>query len=123
MSVNARRRVLVVDDEQPIIDVLREYLADRYDVDWATDATQALDRVAAQRPDVVFLDINMPGLNGVECLKLIKQVDRAIPVLMVTANTDNTLAAEAIKSGAFSYIPKPFNLRYVDHLIQAALRG
>lgn len=119
--MNARRRILVVDDEQAIVDVLREYLAGSYDVDTALNATQALDRVGAHRPDLVFLDINMPGLNGVQTLRLIKQVDDTIPVLMVTANTDNALAAEAIKYGAFSYVPKPFNLKYLEHLIAAAL--
>jgi DNA-binding NtrC family response regulator len=117
---SARRRILLVDDEQEIIDVLREYLGNTYDVDSAANADQALARIHAQRPDLVFLDINMPGISGVEALGLIKQIDQTIPVLMVTANVDNTLAAEAIKRGAFSYIPKPFNLKYVDHLIAAA---
>jgi|SRR2546422_5118172 len=117
---SVRRRILLVDDEPEIIDVLREYLADKHDVDSAADADQALVRIRAQRPDLVFLDINMPGINGVEALRLIKQIDDTIPVLMVTANTDNALAAEAIKRGAFSYIPKPFNLKYLDHLIVAA---
>jgi len=62
----------------------------------------------------------MPGINGVQALRLIKQIDNTIPVLMITANTDNALAAEAIKLGALSYIPKPFNLKYLDHLIAAA---
>jgi DNA-binding NtrC family response regulator len=115
-----RRRILLVDDEQGIIDILREYLADVYDVDAAVDASQALARIRVQRPDLVFLDINMPGINGVEALRLIKKIDKTIPVIMVTANTDNALAAEAIKGGAFSYIPKPFNLKYLEHLIVAA---
>ena len=115
-----RRRILVVDDEQEIVDVLSEYLADAYDVDCALSASQALERVRAQRPDLVFLDINMPGINGIEALRLIKQIDNTIPVLMVTANTDTALAAEALKLGAFSYIPKPFNLKYLKHLIAAA---
>ncbi len=118
--VNVRRRILVVDDEQDIIDVLQEYLAPSNDVDTALNTTQAIERIRAARPDLVFLDINMPGLNGVEALRLIKQIDETIPVLMVTANTDNALAAEAIKFGAFSYIPKPFNFKYLDHLIAAA---
>ena len=118
--MNARRRILVVDDEQDIIDVLQEYLSPSNDVDTAVNATQAIERVRAARPDLVFLDINMPGLNGVQALRLIKQIDETIPVLMVTANIDNALAAEAIKLGAFSYIPKPFNFKYLDHLIAAA---
>ena len=116
----ARRRILLVDDEQDIVDILREYLSDQYDVDSAANANQAIKQIHAKRPDLVFLDINMPGTNGVEALRLIKQIDKTIPVLMLTANADNALAAEAIKLGAFSYIPKPLNLNYVKHMIAAA---
>jgi DNA-binding NtrC family response regulator len=69
----------------------------------------------------VFLDINMPGINGVDVLKAIKQFDPTLPVIMITANADNAIAAEAIRRGAFSYVPKPFNLAYLDHLVAAAL--
>ncbi len=116
----ARRRVLVVDDEPEIIEILTEYLAADHDVVAAGDASQALDQIVAARPDLVFLDINMPGMNGVQALKLIKKIDATIPVLIVTANTDNELAAEAVRAGAFSYIPKPFNLKYLEHLMALA---
>jgi DNA-binding NtrC family response regulator len=116
----ARRRILLVDDEPEIIDVLREYLEGVYDVDSAVNASQALERIHAHRPDLVFLDIDMPGTNGVEALRLIKKIDETILVLMLTANIDNALAAEAIALGAFSYIPKPFNLTYLEHLLAAA---
>jgi DNA-binding NtrC family response regulator len=115
-----RRRILVVDDEPEIIEILREYLERSYEVDSALDATEALRLVRARRPDLILLDINMPGISGVDALKLVKDIDATIPVLMVTANTDNALAAEAIRHGAFSYIPKPFNVKYLDHLIAAA---
>jgi DNA-binding NtrC family response regulator len=62
----------------------------------------ALAVVRARRPDVIFLDVNMPGINGVDVLKSVKELDATIPVLMITANADNALAAEAIKRGAFS---------------------
>jgi DNA-binding NtrC family response regulator len=117
----ARSRVLVVDDEQDIIDILREHLSKTFDVDTATDGRTALSAVRANPPDVMFLDIHMPGVNGVDVLKSVKELDPTIAVLMVTANTDNTLAAEALERGAFSYVPKPFDLRYLDHLVAAAL--
>lgn len=122
-SGDVRRRILLVDDEPEIIDILREYLEHAYDVDSALEARGAIERIHAQRPDLIFLDINMPGINGVQALRLIKQIDDTIPVLMITANTDNALAAEALKLGAWSYIPKPFNLKYLDHLIPAAWSG
>jgi len=116
-----RRRILLVDDEQDILDLLHEHFAKECDVETAADGMTALAIVRARRPDVIFLDINMPGINGVDVLKSVKEIDATIPVLMVTANADNALAAEAIKRGAFSYVPKPFDLKYLNHLVAAAL--
>jgi len=65
----------------------------------------------------VLLDINMPRMNGIAVLKDIKQIDDSIAVIMVTANEQVTLAAEALKSGAFGYVPKPFDFRYLDHML------
>lgn len=116
-----RRRILLVDDEQDILDILHEHFARECDVETAADGMTALSIVRARRPDVIFLDINMPGINGVDVLKSVKELDATIPVLMITANADNALAAEAIKRGAFSYVPKPFDLKYLNHLVAAAL--
>lgn len=112
-----------MDDEQDILDILHEHFAKECDVETAADGMTALGIVRARRPDVIFLDINMPGINGVDVLKSVKELDATIPVLMITANTDNALAAEAIKRGAFSYVPKPFDLKYLNHLVAAALSG
>jgi len=79
----------------------------------------ATHAVLRERPDVVLLDINMPRMNGVEVLKDIKKIDETIPVIMVTANEQITLAADALKTGAFGYVPKPFDFRYLDHMIAA----
>jgi CheY-like chemotaxis protein len=118
----ASRRILVVDDEQEIIDVLKEYLAKGgHIVDSAQDGTRAIELVRARRPDLVFLDIHMPGINGVDALKAIKEFDSRLPVIVITANDDNALAATAIAGGAFSHVQKPFDLRYLDHLLAAAL--
>ena len=110
-----------MDDEQDIINVLQEYLAVDYDVTSARDGTRALELFRAIRPDLVFLDIAMPGISGVDVLKAVRELNPAIPVIMITATADHVLTAEAIKRGAFSYLPKPFDLRYLEHLVAAAL--
>jgi adenosylcobyric acid synthase len=79
----------------------------------------ALGALLRARPDVVFLDINMPRMNGIEVLKDIKRIDASIAVIMVTANEQITLAAEALTAGAFAYVPKPFDFRYLDHMVAA----
>jgi DNA-binding NtrC family response regulator len=68
-----------------------------------------------------MLDINMPRMNGVEVLKDIKQIDESIADIMETANEQVSLAAEALKHGAFGYVPKPFDFRYLDHMLATIL--
>jgi DNA-binding NtrC family response regulator len=119
MAPTPRKRILVVDDEPLIVEVLSEHFKTAYDVETAPNGTDALAAVLRTRPDVVLLDINMPGMNGVEVLKDIKKIDPSIAVIMVTANEQIALAADALKSGAFGYVPKPFDFRYLDHMIAA----
>src|SRR4029079_9808429 len=88
-----------------------------FDVETAPNGADALGAILRQRPDVVLLDINMPRMHGVEVLKETKQIDESIAVIMVTANEQVQLAAEALKSGAFGYVPKPFDFRYLDHML------
>jgi CheY-like chemotaxis protein len=114
------KRVLVVDDDQELLDIFGEHFAGRYEVVTALSGAAAIERFLAQRPDVVFLDINMPVMNGVEVLKRLRQADPAVPVIMVTANSDVMIAEECLKAGAFGYVPKPFNLVYMDHMAAAA---
>ena len=116
-----RRRLLIVDDEPLILEVLSEHFKAHYDVETALNGADALGAIVRARPDVVMLDINMPRMNGVEVLKDIKQIDESIAVIMVTANEQVSLAAEALRSGAFGYVPKPFDFRYLDHMLATIL--
>jgi two-component system C4-dicarboxylate transport response regulator DctD len=79
-----------------------------------------MQAVAAQRPDVVFLDINMPGPSGLDVLKALRRVDASIPVVMVTVNTEVAVVQECLREGAFAYVPKPFDLKYVEHMAALA---
>ena len=117
----ALRRILVVDDEPLIVEMLSEHLKGEYEVDTALDGMGALIAVVRQRPDVVLLDINMPRQSGIEVLKDIKEIDESIAVVMVTGNAQAALVAEALKGGAVSYVPKPVDLRYLHHIIAAAV--
>jgi DNA-binding response OmpR family regulator len=121
-GVRPGTRILIVDDEYDLLDMLTAYfLASKYDVDTATNGVEALVAVSQQRPDVVLLDIHMPEMNGIDALREIMKVDQSIGVIMVTGNTQLSITVEAIRNGAFGYIPKPFDFRYLDHLIAACL--
>ena len=73
--------------------------------------------VARARPHLVILDVEMPGMNGIQVLKSLRAVDPTIPVIMLTATTDASVASETLRQGAVSYAPKPLDLRYLDHLV------
>ena len=116
MTDPVRHRLLLVDDEPLILEVLTEHFKNE-----PPSGADALGALLRARPDVVFLDINMPRMNGIEVLKDIKRIDASIAVIMVTANEQITLAAEALTAGAFAYVPKPFDFRYLDHMLASIL--
>jgi DNA-binding NtrC family response regulator len=117
----AFKRVLVIDDDAKITALFRDFFSDRYAIETASTGAEGLSAVQRQRPDAVLLDINMPGMNGLDVLKRIKRLDARIPVIMVTASDDLAAAEQALKDGAFAYLPKPFQLQYAAHLVAAAL--
>ena len=126
----ASGRILVVDDNPADIQLTEEMFGEvglHPVIDSARDGVEAVDHLGRvldgsdPPPHIVLLDINMPRMNGVEVLKDIKQIDETIAVIMVTANEQVQLAADALKSGAFGYVPKPFDFRYLDHMLATIL--
>jgi len=115
-------RILVVDDEAPVREVLAEYFAtEGYTVDTAGSGVEALTAVRDGRADLVLLDVRMPGLDGVQVLRRIREFDGHVPVIMVTANEDVALARETLKLGAFDYVAKPFDFDYLDRAVAAGM--
>ena len=115
------KRVLVIDDDEKITALFADFFGDRYLVEAAHSGTAGLSAIERQRPDLVLLDINMPGMSGLEVLKEINRLDERLPVIMVTANNEIAAAETALKTGAFAYLPKPFQLQYAAHLVAAAI--
>ena len=114
------KRILAVDDEVELLEILSEHFAGRYEVDMATSGAVALQRFIQNRPDAVLLDVSMPGTSGVEALKLFVKADPAVPVVMVTASQSIAVAEDCLKSGALAWLPKPFNFVYLDHMAAIA---
>lgn len=111
-------RILVVDDEFEVRDILKKFLtAKGYEVDTAIDGETTIKKVKEFNPNVVLLDIMMPGMGGIETLKEIKKIDPSIGVIMVTAAIDEDLAKRALEIGAFEYITKPINLHYLENVV------
>jgi two-component system, response regulator, stage 0 sporulation protein F len=115
-------RILVVDDEAPVREVLTEYFeTEGYAVEAATNGLEALSVVSGGRADLVLLDVRMPGLDGVQVLRRIRELTDSVPVIMVTANEDVTIARQTLMLGAFDYVAKPFDFDYLDRAVAAGL--
>ena len=118
-------RVLVVDDVLPNVKRLEAKLTSEYfDVLCATSGPEALDIIQREQPDIVLLDVMMPGMNGFEACRRIKEDEKTahIPVVMVTALDQSSDRVAGLEAGADDYITKPFHLREVLARVRTVLR-
>ncbi len=115
------KRVLIVDDNGVVQDILRQFFETRYTVEVAANASQALGLIVRQTPDVVLLDVKMPGLDGLSLLKSLRQTGVAVPIFVMTGYDSLQVAQDALNSGANAYLPKPFDLLHLDRLIADAI--
>jgi DNA-binding NtrC family response regulator len=107
-------KILVVDDEQDIRETLKDILEkEGYGVEMAGSGDEAISMFSSVKPDLVLMDVRMPGMNGVDLLKKLRQMNAEVPVAMITAYEDVALAEEALGLGAYDYIKKPFDLDYL----------
>jgi two-component system alkaline phosphatase synthesis response regulator PhoP len=114
--------VLVVDDEPNIVDLVRSYLEqDGFRVLAAADGLSALDLVRAERPEVVVLDVMLPGLDGVEVCRRLRAFSDAY-VVMLTARTEEIDRIVGLSVGADDYVAKPFSPRELVARVKAMLR-
>ena len=113
------KKLLIVDDEAEICEFLKSFFEDRdFKVEIAFAGDQALAKVERFKPGVVLLDIQMPGMDGLQALKKIKEKFPATKVIMVTAVETQDKIEEAMRSGADNYITKPLSLEYLEKDVQ-----
>lgn len=104
-----RKKILVVDDDADLRRTLVLLLGQDYELVEASCGTEAIDRLVRGRPDLVLLDVTMPGMDGIEVLQSARLAHPQLLVLMLTAEPDLTLAVAALTHGANAYITKPFD--------------
>jgi phosphate regulon transcriptional regulator PhoB len=120
--VAAPSRILVVDDEPHIVELVRyNLLQEGYDVATAGDGETALERVRSERPDLVVLDIMLPGVDGLEVCRRLRK-DTAIPIIMLTAKGGELERVVGLEIGADDYVTKPFSPRELVARVRAVLR-
>ncbi|MDO4223276.1 MAG: nitrogen regulation protein NR(I) [Acinetobacter sp.] len=113
--------VWVVDDDHSIRWVLEKTLQEQYQVQCFEDAQHALQQLQQQQPDVILSDIRMPHLDGLSFLSQVQQQYAQLPVIIMTAHSDLDSAVSSYQTGAFEYLPKPFDLDDVLHIVQRAI--
>ncbi|MEV7039207.1 response regulator transcription factor [Amycolatopsis sp. NPDC051061] len=115
-------RVLVVDDDETVRDVVRRYLeVAGFTVDQAGDGAEGLAQFAAHEPDLVVLDVMMPGINGLEVCKRLRQVSQ-VPIVMLTALGEEENRIAGLQLGADDYVTKPFSPKELALRVASVLR-
>src|SRR4026208_1693954 len=115
-------KILVVDDEPEVRKLMEHFLTDRgYQVRLAANGREGLAAIDSFAPDVVLLDMHMPEMDGLETLKELAVRAPGLPVIMVTVNEDVQTTSQLLQLGAADYVPKPFNLDYLEQAINIQL--
>ncbi|TWU28743.1 sigma-54-dependent transcriptional regulator [Novipirellula artificiosorum] len=115
-------RILIVDDERSQRQLLGSYLQSiGYDVSEAASAEEMLDELDRQMPDMILLDVRLPGLSGIESLPSVRQRSPTVPILLITAYADLKQAVASVKAGASDYLSKPIDLEELRIAVEDAL--
>lgn len=116
------RKILVVDDERDVCDFVRHFFEERgFQVFTACKGEDAIAIARTERPEMALLDIKMAGMDGIAILKYLKEIDKNVKVIMVTALDDQDKINEACKLGACEYITKPLVLEHLERVVEKKL--
>jgi two-component system response regulator AtoC len=123
MSLKNNIKILIVDDDLIVRDSMGNWLEEEgYKVDTIDNGYDGLEKIKTDTYDLAVVDIKMPGMDGIELLKLSKEIYPDLPILVMTAYASVDTAVQAMKDGAFDYIVKPFDPESVSQVIERAVR-
>jgi signal transduction histidine kinase len=119
--MEAKSKILIIDDEDVVLDSCAQILkGSSYQLATATDGTRGLALVQEYQPDLVFVDLKMPGISGFEVLEKVHEIDPTIVAVVITGFATVSSAVDAMKRGAYDFLPKPFT---PDEFRMIARRG
>lgn len=114
--------LLVVDDQMGVRRLLYEaFIEEGYNVDMAGSGFEAVAKVKEQVPDIILMDMKMPGMNGLEALQEINKLNIDVNVVMMTAYGELEIVTEAMKLGVKEYITKPFDINEIRQLVKKVI--
>lgn len=111
-------KILVIDDEVGLLDLFENALGDQYEVFRALTADEGLKVFTKENPKLLILDIRLPDRNGLDVLCDIREKNKDVPVVMITAYTDERASVKCMKLGASAYLTKPLDMDYVKLIIK-----
>lgn len=121
-EIVVKAKLLVVDDQMGVRRLLFEAFNEGdYEVVLAESGYEALEKVKTDMPDIILMDMKMPGMNGLEALHEIKKINDSILVIMMTAYGELEIVAEAMKLGVKEYVTKPFDINELRELVKKVL--
>ena len=109
-------KALLIDDESFQLKLLAQLLsAENLEQIFATSGTEALVSLRKRRPDLIFMDVGLPDIDGIEAVRRIKAIENfaAIPIIMITGNSEKDVVVQSLKAGAADFVVKPFDKRIV----------
>ena len=117
-----KKKILVVDDELAVCNMLKKFLTkEGYEATVALSGEEAIEKVRQENPHIVLLDIKMPGIDGVETLKRIREIDKKVGIVMITVVKDDEIGRKCMELGAYDYITKPLSLDYLEKVLMMKL--
>ncbi len=115
-------KILVIDDERPIRNTMKDILEfEKHEIDLAEDGIKGLEMIKAGKYDIIFSDIKMPEIDGIEVLEKVREFDSETPVVMISGHGNIETAVECLKKGAFDFIEKPIDLNRLLVTVRNAL--
>lgn len=118
-----RYKILIIDDDNLLTESIKDVLADKYDIMIAGTGEAAIKLLKKNKPDLALLDIMLPGIDGIETLRLIRKLNIDVTVIMMTAHEDIKSVITAMKMGAFHYLVKPLDIDELEVNIEQALEN
>ena len=117
------RKILIIEDDQDIIDLLELHLKDvSTSLITSTDGEDGLSKAVAEKPDLILLDISLPKMDGIEVCQKIRQLNMDMPIIMLTARSEEIDRVLGLEVGADDYVTKPFSIRELMARIKAIFR-
>lgn len=109
-------KILIVDDDSEITDLLYRFLFNMgyRDIEIAVSGIEAIKKVSEKAPDLVILDLKLPDINGDVVFHIVQEIDRDVPVIVITGSPDSDIAFRMSVEGVADIISKPFDLRYLE---------